>query len=139
EAALDLAPLGIDEIVALDRIVDGLAADETLVVDTAPTGHFLRLLESPALALDWLHALLRILLRYGVVASLDDVSRRVLAFAKRLHALRPLLTDASRAGVFVVPLDEPMVCAESSRLRSASRAAAVPEAAVILPRATPGS
>ncbi len=135
ESALDLAPLGIDEIVSLDRILDSIDGDETLVIDTAPTGHFLRLLEMPGLALDWAHALLRILLHHGGAGSLDDVSARVLGFAKRLKVLRSTLADPQRAAVFVVTLDEPMVLAETERLRAALRAATIPEAGVIVNRA----
>ena len=135
ESALDLAPLGIDEIVALDHMIESLDSTETLVIDTAPTGHFLRLLAMPQLALDWSHALLRILLRYGGAAQLDDLSERVLAFAKRLKSLRTQLTDPNVTGVFVVTLDEPMVRAETERLRAQLRHAGVPEAGVILNRA----
>ncbi|MGH7445051.1 MAG: ArsA family ATPase, partial [Longimicrobiales bacterium] len=139
ESALDLAPLGIDEIVALDHIIDAMEGGEMLIIDTAPTGHFLRLLEMPRLALDWAHALLRILLHHGGAGSLADVSQRVLAFAKRLKVLRSTLADPGRAAVFVVTLDEPMVRAETERLRAALRAAAIPEAAVIMNRATAAS
>lgn len=139
ESALDLAPLGIDEIVALDHIIDSLDREETLVIDTAPTGHFLRLLEMPELALDWTHALLRILLRYGGAARLDELSAGVLAFAKRLKALRAQLIDPAITGVFVVTFDEPMVRAETERLRATLRAASIPEAAVIVNRAESAS
>lgn len=135
ESTLDLAPLGIDEIVSLEGIIDVLDGDETLIVDTAPTGHFLRLLEMPSLALDWAHALLRILLHHGAGGSLDAVSQRVLAFAKQLKVLRSTLSDPDRAAVFVVTLEEPMVRAETERLRTALRAAAVTEAGVIVNRA----
>lgn len=137
ESALDLAPLGIDEIVALEHMIDSLDRTETLVIDTAPTGHFLRLIAMPQLALDWTHALLRILLRYGGAAQLDDLSTRVLAFAKQLKMLRAQLTDPTVTGVFVVTLDEPMVRAETERLRARLRSAGVPEAAVIVNRAAP--
>jgi arsenite-transporting ATPase len=135
ESALDLAPLGIDEIVSLQGIIDALDGDETLIIDTAPTGHFLRLLQMPSLALDWTHALLRILLHHGAGGSLDALSQRVLAFAKQLKVLRSTLSDPSRAAVFVVTLEEPMVHAETERLRAALRAAAVTEAGVIVNRA----
>lgn len=135
ESALDLAPLGMDEIVALGDMIDATERGETLIIDTAPTGHFLRLLEMPQLALDWTHALLRILLHHGAAGSLDDVSRRVLAFAKRLKVLRSTLADPERAAVFVVTLDEPMVRAETERLREALRSADIPEAAVLVNRA----
>src|SRR5690606_28171096 len=47
EALGDLAPPGLDEIVAVAALVDDLASGRTVVVDTAPTGHFLRLIETP--------------------------------------------------------------------------------------------
>ncbi len=135
DSLFDLAPPGIDEIVALEQIMDSVESDATLVIDTAPTGHFLQLLRMPELALDWTHAFMRILLRAGVAGSLDALSERMLAFAKRLKSLRSVLSDARRTGVFVVTLDEPMVQAETTRLRAALAAAGVAEAGVILNRA----
>ncbi|HET8798681.1 MAG TPA: ArsA-related P-loop ATPase, partial [Thermoanaerobaculia bacterium] len=49
ERLIEIAPPGADELFAITRLAD-LAADESLdgvIVDTAPTGHFLRLLELP--------------------------------------------------------------------------------------------
>lgn len=135
DSLFDLAPPGIDEIVSLDHIMDAIEADETLVIDTAPSGHFLRLLEMPELALDWTHGLMRILLRAGVAGSLDALSERMLAFAKRLKSLRAILSDATHTAVFVVTLDEPMVQAETDRLRTALRDAGIAEAGVIMNRA----
>lgn len=52
----DLAPPGLDELMALTRIVELLGEDRpgTLVIDTPPTGHLVRLLESPQLIQEWL-------------------------------------------------------------------------------------
>ena len=135
DALFDLAPPGIDEIVSLDHIMDAIEEDETLIIDTAPSGHFLRLLEMPELALDWTHGLMRILLRTGVAGSLDALSERMLAFAKRLKSLRAVLADATRTAVFIVTLDEPMVQAETERLRTALRGAGIAEAGAIMNRA----
>ncbi|HEU5208550.1 MAG TPA: ArsA-related P-loop ATPase [Longimicrobiales bacterium] len=135
DSLLDFAPPGIDEIVSLEHILESMEREETLVLDTAPTGHFLRLLEMPELALDWTHTLMRILLRAGVAGSLDALSARVLAFAKRLKTLRGVLTDPKDAAVFVVTLDEPMVQAETGRLRAALQSAGIREAGVIVNRA----
>lgn len=135
DSLLDVAPPGIDEIVSIDHILDSVEREETLVLDTAPTGHFLRLLEMPGLALEWTHALMRILLRAGVAGSLDALSERMLRFAKRLKRLRAMLTDPGHAAVFVVTLDEPMVWSETRRLRAALSATGIREAGVILNRA----
>ena len=50
---------------ALTEIIELLAqsADTTLVVDTAPTGHLLRLLAMPELLSDWLKAIFAVLLK----------------------------------------------------------------------------
>jgi len=49
ERMLDLVPPGLDELMALARVVALLepGRDDLLVLDTAPTGHFVRLLELP--------------------------------------------------------------------------------------------
>ena len=60
---VDLAPPGLDELVAVLEITSLVARQwDLIVIDTAPTGHALRLLEMPALIQDWTHALMRIVL-----------------------------------------------------------------------------
>src|SRR5207248_1333641 len=68
---IDLAPPGIDELFALLAVTKALQGTfDVVVVDTAPTGHALRLLELPGKALGWIHALLEILLKYRRVIGL---------------------------------------------------------------------
>jgi arsenite/tail-anchored protein-transporting ATPase len=165
ESLWNLAPPGIDEIAALVGLVARMepgataapgyadsepgcstaavvsslrasdAAREVIVLDAAPTGHFLRLLQMPELALDWTHALMRVILKYRAAGALDRAAERLLRLAAELKALRALLTDAQNAGAVVVTLNEPMVAAETSRLVGALREAGVPLAAVIVNRA----
>jgi arsenite-transporting ATPase len=121
---LALAPPGIDELYALATLGETLAQGRfaRVIVDPAPTGHLLRLLEMPALALDWSHRLMRLMLKYRAVAGgLGETAADILAFAKRARVLGDLLRDASRAGLVVVALDEPLVRAETVRLISAAR------------------
>jgi arsenite/tail-anchored protein-transporting ATPase len=134
-ALWDAVPPGIDELFALSEIVDAAETDETIVVDSAPTGHFLRLIESPDLALDWTHAILRILLKYGVAGALDGFSERMLAFARQLKQLNAMLTNPAESGVLVVTMQEPVVEAQTERLIDALRAANVAIAARIVNRA----
>ena len=120
---LALAPPGIDELYALITLGEVLAEGryDTIIVDPAPTGHLLRLLEMPSLALAWTHRLMRLMLEYKEIGGLGEAAQELLDFAKRTRALRALLTDPTRATVLVVANDEPLVRDESERLVSACR------------------
>jgi arsenite/tail-anchored protein-transporting ATPase len=110
------APPGIEELVAAGRLADRVGEGARLVLDTAPTGHFLRLVAMPELALDWVHRIMRILLKYRAVGGVDGPADALLRLAKRLRALRAHLSDVSRTSIVVVTVDEPLVQAESARL-----------------------
>ena len=71
-------PPGLDELVALVSLLDAVLRRilgqagtdlDLIVVDTAPTGHTLRLLALPEMALAWDHALLSLLLKYREVRA----------------------------------------------------------------------
>jgi arsenite-transporting ATPase len=135
---LALAPPGIDELYALVTLGEVLADGRytSIIVDPAPTGHLLRLLEMPALALSWTHRLLRLMLEYKEVTGLGDAARDLLDFARRTRALRELMQDAARATVLVVANDEPLVRDESARLITACRERGVAVGALVWNRVT---
>ena len=135
---LSLAPPGIDELFALSLLGDALFERRfaRVVVDPAPTGHLLRLLEMPAIALDWTHRLMRLMLKYREAVGLGSAAEELLAFAKRTRALDALLHNASRAGVLIAALDEPVVRAETSRLAAAIDALGVSVIGVVWNRVT---
>ena len=135
ESLWDFAPPGIDEIISLIEIVQNADDFDVLIIDTAPTGHFLRLIQMPDIALDWVRALMRLLVKYGSSGSLDALAHDLLAFAKHLKQLKLDLTTPGTTAVFVVTLDEPLVRAETVRLSQALAAAGVPIAATIVNRA----
>ena len=56
ESFIDMTPPGIDEVMAIAAIVDYMDKGkfDLFILDTAPTGHLIRFLEMPELALDWL-------------------------------------------------------------------------------------
>jgi arsenite-transporting ATPase len=119
DTLIDLAPPGIDEVAAILDLIAEAAGDETVVVDSAPTGHFLRLMALPRVALDWTHSLLRVLLKYRAASALDGAAESLLRFAKQLKDLDLKLTDPARCGLILVTLDEPVVLAETDRLEDA--------------------
>jgi arsenite-transporting ATPase len=101
---IDLAPPGIDELVAIIDVVERIHDDrvQTLVIDTAPTGHALRLLEMPQLVHEWIKALMSILLKYQPVAGLDDFAPALVALSRGLGRLRALLADGATTSFIVV-------------------------------------
>jgi arsenite-transporting ATPase len=136
ESIVDMAPPGLDEIFAVQAILDGQGAHDVMIVDTAPTGHFLRLLEMPETALAWTRALLRVLLKYRSVLSLDGLAQDLLVWAKQLKSLLQLLADPARSGVVVVTMPETLARRETDRLLAALRRESVPVAAVVQNRWT---
>ena len=132
EAVWNVAPPGMDELVALAELMAAVAAaEETVVLDAAPTGHLLRLLALPATAHEWTHAAMRTLLKYGVGGELDALAARLLAFARHLKQFRSTLADAGRTGAIVVTIEQPVVRAETDRLLAALARAGVPLAATL--------
>ncbi|MBX6332187.1 MAG: ArsA family ATPase [Gemmatimonadaceae bacterium] len=115
---LALAPPGIDELYALAMLGETVAQEKyaAVIVDPAPTGHLLRLLQLPAIALEWSHRLLRLMLKYKDLVGLGPAAEELVAFARRTRQLDHVLHDPARAGVLIVALDEPLVRAETTRL-----------------------
>jgi anion-transporting ArsA/GET3 family ATPase len=72
EHLLDLAPPGLDDIIALTLIIEHIDQGryDMIIVDAAPSGHLLRLLEMPALIRDWLRLFFALLLKYRQVLRL---------------------------------------------------------------------
>jgi hypothetical protein len=76
---LDLARPGLDELAAVLELVDLLGNDESpgkyqvIVMDTAPTGHAVRLLQMPETVHEWTRMLMRILLKYQPVVGIGEL------------------------------------------------------------------
>ncbi len=125
---LDLTPPGIDELIAVSSLLDAVLGDgekpayDLVVVDTAPTGHALRLLEMPELALSWDHYLLSLLLKYREAVGLGDLARELVELSRSLKRLEALLHDPARARFVAVTRAAELPRRETVRLlRSLSR------------------
>ena len=113
---IDLAPPGIDEVIAIadvaEALVDQGSSVDVVVTDTAPTGHALRLLETPAVLREWTQALMAILLKYREIVGIGKLAALLVQLSKRLRAMQDLLRDGTRSRVIVVtraaalPMDE---------------------------------
>jgi len=114
---VEIAPPGADELFAITRLADLIADDSqsAIIVDTAPTGHFLRLIDLPATAGEWVREFMRILLRYRELIPAGSLGEELIRASKALHALEDAMrSDATR--VIVVTRPERIVIAESKRL-----------------------
>ncbi len=92
------------------------ARHDLVVVDTAPTGHTLRLLALPGLALEWVRALLTTLLKYRQVLGLGALAKDVVELSRGLRQLQALLTDPRQARVVVVTRPAALPRLETLRL-----------------------
>ena len=132
---IDLAPPGIDELAAVLDVTDALDGPggyDLVVMDTAPTGHALRLLEMPALVQGWAKALMSILLKYQPVVGIGDLGAMLLALSKGLGRLRALLGDAGRARFIIVTRPASLPRAETSRLVARLRAMGIAIPAIVV-------
>ena len=114
---VQIAPPGADELFAINRLAELIAdrSQEMIVVDTAPTGHFLRLLDLPKTAGEWVREFMRILLRYREVVPAGSLGEELLRASRALHSVdQTLRSDDAR--VLVVTRPERIVVAESLRL-----------------------
>jgi arsenite/tail-anchored protein-transporting ATPase len=121
EDLIDLAPPGLDELFALLAVIEALQRYDIVVVDTAPTGHALRLLELVGTAREWVQTLLQILLKYRRVTGLGGVARDLTETARDLRKLQEILADASRARFVAVTRPAALPRLETGRLLAGLR------------------
>jgi arsenite-transporting ATPase len=129
-----LAPPGIDELfglIELARLATGVD-DQLFVVDTAPTGHALRLLEMPAIAREWLQVLLRVLLKYRELVRPGELAAELLDLSHSIRALQELLRDRARTMFVVVTRAAALPRLETERLLARLRTLNVGVPAMVL-------
>jgi len=121
EDLIELAPPGLDELFAILAVVEALFGAarprfDLVVVDTAPTGHALRLLAMPETALQWIHAMLAIQLKYRELIGLGQLARDLLDAAQRLKRLSELLQDGTLTRFVAVARPAELPLRETRRL-----------------------
>ncbi len=116
-------------------VIEALGEDgpfDTVVVDTAPTGHALRLLQMPDAALEWVHAFMAILLKYRKIIGLGDLGADLLELSRDLRRLQALLHDRERTRAFAVTRAAELPRLETDRLVRELTRLAIPLAGVIV-------
>jgi arsenite-transporting ATPase len=132
---LDEPPPGLDELLALLEIEQALGAARTdydlVVLDSAPTGHALRLLAMPELATAWVEALLRIARAAGV-ARLAELVHELVDTSQGLRGLRTLLADRASTGVVTIAQPDELAVRETRRLHRALARRGLPPVALLV-------
>jgi len=137
---------GADEAAAVRLLLQYVDDDrfDRVVVDTAPTGHTLRLLELPEVLDSMVGSVMRIRQRLqGLVegvkgmfggddADADRAAADLEALRERLERLRALLTDPARTDFRIVLVPEEMSVFESRRLRDTLGEYDVPVSTVVV-------
>ncbi|NQT56461.1 MAG: ArsA family ATPase, partial [Desulfobacteraceae bacterium] len=115
---LTLAPPGLDEVMALDRIMELREEGrfDLFVLDTSPTGHLLRFLELPDIIREWLNAFFRLLLKYKGVVRLAKAAEKALALSKNVRKIQEALVDSQKTAFVAVTIPEAMGLLELERL-----------------------
>jgi arsenite-transporting ATPase len=113
---MDLAPPGVDELFGILSVFDARADYDVIIVDTAPTGHALRLLEMPGKAREWVQLLLRVLLKYRSLVRPGQLAAELVKLSHSIREMQQLLRDQSRTRFVVVTRAADVPRAETERL-----------------------
>ena len=123
-----LAPPGLDEIMALNTIMD-LRKEEKFdlfILDTSPTGHLLRFLELPDMVREWLRAFFRLLLKYKGLVKLTSAAEKALAMSRNIRRIQETLSNSERTNFVGITIPESMGVLELERLVGALDKSRIP-------------
>lgn len=116
---------GIDEVMGFKTILELIesAEFEKYVVDTAPTGHALRLLSLPGLLDEWIKVLAQMRWKYRYMVESfegkfapDDSDDFLFTMKKTVNQIKKLLKNINQCEFVVVTMPEDMVINETQRL-----------------------
>ena len=127
EEMLTLSIPGIDEIMSFKAIIDFIEEGkyDKYVVDTAPTGHALRLISSPKMLDAWIKVAVKMRWKYRYIISSfsgsykqDEVDAFLFSLKKTVKRIENLLQDHTKCNFIPVCIPEAMAIAETIRLLS---------------------
>ena len=141
ERTLDLSPPGLDEVMGLTRVMALVASGEfdILVLDSAATGHLIRLLELPEIIDQWLKAFFDLFLKYQQIFRLTGFSQKLVLMSKNLKKLRQLLNNPAQSALYAVSIPTAMAFEETRDLLAACGRLGVNVPGIFLNLVTPPS
>jgi arsenite-transporting ATPase len=124
---LALSIPGIDEVMSFKTIIDFIEEGkyDKYIVDTAPTGHALRLISSPKLLDEWIKVAARMRWKYRFMITSfsgayqqDEVDAFLLSLKKTVKKIENMLRDNTKCEFIPVCIPESMAIMETGRLLS---------------------
>jgi arsenite-transporting ATPase len=116
-ALLDIVPPGLDEVLAIFRIMDLRSSTPgKIIIDMAPTGHALELLRMPERIVTWSRLLLKSLAAHRKLALARNAAVKIAELELRARELLKAFKSSGEVSVFVVMLPEPLPDRETERL-----------------------
>jgi arsenite-transporting ATPase len=132
---LDTLPAGTDEVVALAKVIQLIRRGQfdRVVLDTAPTGHTLRMLTTPSFLADLIervlnvsrklnsNAAVKVLLasaknKYDVDDAAEQAKSALLKFQVSMYDLEDLFADPASTEFLIVTIASELAVRESTRL-----------------------
>lgn len=121
----DLSIPGLDEVMGLKKIMDFMEEEkyDRYILDTAPTGHTLRLLALPDLFDDWIKFLAKMRWKYRYMVSRfskksaeDAIDKFLMDMKKTVKHVHELLTDPEKTEFVAVTIPEALGVYETERM-----------------------
>lgn len=138
---LSVTPPGLDELMALRKIVDLLQGGEydLFVLDSAASGHLLRFLELPHLAREWLNATFRLLLKYKGLGAVRfyNATERLIELSRGIREVIATLSDPQRTKFVMITIAEAMAVSEAEDLASSLDKLKIPSSTIIVNMVVP--
>lgn len=138
------APPGMSEVFALEKLTEFI--NETkfdwYILDTAPTGHLLVLLEFPNLVREWLSRAYRGLVKHQVqiaLTNLGELGNRILKSTQLVNKIHQILTNPKVSQLVTVTIPEAMGVEETNRLLVSVKSMGVPCSNIFVNMVTPPS
>ena len=128
EELITLSPPGLDEIMALAKVVEFLDKGkfDIYILDSAATGHLLRFLEMPHIAREWLNAIFKLLIKYKGVVRLGKQAEEMINFSRKVRKIQEILTNSEMCQFVVISIPEAMGKSEMDSLLSSLRRLKIP-------------
>ncbi len=134
----DTAPNGMDELAAMSALTDALVQErfKRIVIDPAPSGNALRVLELPAIAKEWFGALHTIANKYRA-KGMGPLADELAALLKHVKRFEDAIINPAECRFVVVSRGEEMAIPPVERLVEYLKAKKLPAERVLVNRVLP--